>query len=116
MSSSSKEVRFIYITLPTKTEAQSIGFRLVEDRLAACVNIFENMESIYWWGDELQMTGEVVMIAKTREELVEALTDTVKSMHSYACPCVVSMPIIGGNPAYHEWIIAETRNPESLAS
>lgn len=113
MPAPDKPVRFVYITVPTKKEAYSIGRRLVEERLAACANLFDSMESIYWWGDELQETGEVVLIVKTREELVDALTDTVKEMHSYACPCIVSMPITGGNSAYHEWIVAETRPRET---
>lgn len=108
------EVRFIYITAPNKPEAQQIGRTLVQERLAACANIFENMEAIYWWGDELQETGEVVIIAKTRAELVPALVERVKGMHSYACPCVVSMPIESGNPAYLEWIVMETRPAETV--
>jgi periplasmic divalent cation tolerance protein len=114
MAERAHEVRFIYITAPTKAEAQLIGRTVVEERLAASANIFENMEAIYWWGDELQETGEVVIIAQTRADLAEALVERIKSMHSYACPCILVLPIASGNPAFLDWIAAETRPAETL--
>ena len=103
------EYAFIYITTKDKSEAMTIGRALVQERLAACVNVFDNMEAIYWWGDEVYEVGEVVLIAKTRSELVSELTAKVQSLHSYNCPCVVAMPIQAGNPAYLAWVGHETR-------
>jgi periplasmic divalent cation tolerance protein len=108
------QVSFVYITTANRAEAQQIGRTLVEERLAACVNIFDNMDAIYWWADEVQEIGEVVIIAKTREELVDGLVERVKGMHSYNCPCIVVLPITNGNPAYIEWIRDETRPAETL--
>lgn len=100
-------VNFIYITAGSKTEAQKIGRSLVESRLAACVNILDNMQSIYRWEDKLQEDSEVVLIAKTTDELVPQLIDRVKSLHSYDCPCIVSLPISDGYPPFLDWIQSE---------
>ena len=63
-------------------EARNIGQMLVEQNLAACVNLLENMTSIYKWEDKLEEGQEVVMIAKTRKTLMPKLIETVNSLHS----------------------------------
>jgi periplasmic divalent cation tolerance protein len=103
--------RFVYMTTSGPEEARRIGRTLVEERLAACVNILEGMRSMYWWEGAVQDAHEAVLIAKTREELVERLTERVKALHSYSCPCVVALPIEGGNPAFLQWIAEETEAP-----
>jgi periplasmic divalent cation tolerance protein len=102
------KTNLIYITTRTMDEARAIGKELVSKRLAACANIIDNMNSLYWWKGEIQEDREVILIAKTVESLVRELIDTVKSMHSYECPCIVSLPIIDGNPAFLAWIAQET--------
>jgi periplasmic divalent cation tolerance protein len=102
-------VNLIYITAGSMDEAKAIGKELVSNRLAACVNLIDNMNSLYWWQGEIQEDSEVVLIAKTTEFLVPQLIEKVKSMHSYECPCIVSLPIADGNPAFLEWIATETR-------
>ena len=102
-------VNFIYMTAGSKTEAQKIGRALVEGRLAACVNILDNMQSIYRWEEKIQQDTEVVLIAKTTDDLVSALIDKVKSLHSYDCPCIVSLPILSGYPPFLDWIHAEVK-------
>jgi periplasmic divalent cation tolerance protein len=99
----------VYMTMESPEQARTIGRALVEDRLAACVNIVEGMTSLYWWQGKIDEGHETILIAKTRAELVPRLTDKVKAMHSYSCPCVVSLPIEGGNQAFIDWIEAETR-------
>jgi periplasmic divalent cation tolerance protein len=103
------ETSFIYMTAESVDAARDIGRELVSSRLAACVNILDNMNSLYWWEGEIQDDREVVLIAKTRTSLVPRLTEKVKSLHSYDCPCIVSLPIQDGNPAFLEWIVQETR-------
>jgi periplasmic divalent cation tolerance protein len=66
------------------------------------------MSSIYWWQGALQQASETVLILKTRAELVERLTARIRELHSYDCPCVVALPIDGGNSAYLDWIAGET--------
>jgi periplasmic divalent cation tolerance protein len=98
-----------YITASTSDQAWRIGRALVQARLAACVNIIPGMNSVYWWEGEIQEDAEVVVIAKTRESLLPELIETVKSIHSYDCPCIIAVPILGGNPDYLDWMSRETR-------
>jgi periplasmic divalent cation tolerance protein len=102
------ELSFVYITTSNMAEAEKIGSMLVENRLAACVNIFEKMTSIYRWEGKVHREPETVIIAKTRTELVNDLTAKVKSLHSYKVPCIVSLPVTGGNPDFLSWIENET--------
>lgn len=99
---------FVYITVSDREEARRLAHALVEGRLAACANIFEGMTSVYRWEGAVQESGEAVLIAKTREELVPALTEKVKELHSYDCPCVVSLPLTGGSEEFLAWIASET--------
>jgi periplasmic divalent cation tolerance protein len=103
---------FIYITCPDESEAETLGAMLVEKRLVACVNILPGMRSLYWWQGKVERAEEAVLIAKTREELVPKLTEAVKAAHSYEVPCVVSLPITGGNPDFLSWIRDETEGPQ----
>ena len=96
--------RLIYMTAGSKEEAETIGRQLVESRLVACVNIIDNMRSFYIWKGEIQDDREIILIAKTVKEHVPALTEKVKSLHSYECPCIVSVPIESGNPDFLKWI------------
>jgi len=98
------EIQFIYMTTGSKEEARTIGRELVQARLAACVNIFDNMNSIYRWEDRLQDDNEVVVIAKTTRNRVPELIEKVKDMHSYDCPCIISLPVAEGNPDFLQWI------------
>ena len=100
---------FIYMTAGNKAEAQKIAKALVENRLAACVNILENMQSVYRWENEIQEDTEVVLIAKTTERLVSELIEKVKSLHSYDCPCIVSLPILDGYAPFLNWIHDEVK-------
>jgi periplasmic divalent cation tolerance protein len=94
----------IYMTAGDKEEARDIGRHLVESRLAACVNILDSMNSMYVWQGEFQDDTEAVMIAKTTEAMAPKLIAAVKARHSYDCPCIVALPIEGGNPDFIKWI------------
>lgn len=100
--------RLIYMTAGTADEAASIGRTLVEERLAACVNILPGMTSIYRWQGALEEGSEVVMIAKTDAALVPELVARVEKLHSYDTPCVVSLSIESGSDSFLAWIGAET--------
>ncbi len=84
-----------------------IGRTLVESRLAACVNIVDNMQSIYHWEGEICEGNEVILIAKTTQDKFAAAKHLIISLHSYDCPCVVSLPIADGNPPFLDWIRKE---------
>ena len=102
-------VNLIYITTENRAEAERIGLKLVEERLAACVNILDGMHAIYRWEGKVVQDTETVLIAKTVEEKVAALTERVKALHSYDCPCVVALPIAGGHDAFINWVAGEVQ-------
>ena len=102
-------IQFVYMTAGSLEEAQRIGEALVKEKLAACVNILDAMQSLYIWEDVLQKDREVVIIAKTARERVPELTARVKALHSYDCPCIVTFTIDGGNPDFLQWIGAAVR-------
>jgi periplasmic divalent cation tolerance protein len=97
------------MTFKDVAEARTIGRALVEEKLAACVNILGNIESIYEWQDELCNETEVAMIAKSTGKQVPALIERVSAMHSYDCPCIVTMVITGGYDPYLDWIGQQTK-------
>lgn len=108
-----KNLRLIYITTSDKKEAREIGCKLVEERLAACINIIDNMESIYWWEGKLEESNECVLIAKTHYSKVKKLTKRVVELHSYECPCVISLTITEdeGHAPYLDRIEQNTKAP-----
>ena len=97
---SSEKFCWVYMTAGSVEEAKSIGQILVGQNLAACVNLLENMTSIYKWDEKLEESQEVIMIAKTRKTLMPKLIEIVNSIHSYDCPCILELPIQGGNPDF----------------
>ncbi|UKJ72859.1 divalent-cation tolerance protein CutA [Azospirillum brasilense] len=102
------EFVFAYITAGSRDEARRIGRALVEERLAACANIFDGMTSIYRWQGSIEEATETVLIAKTRAELFDRLAARVRELHSYDVPCVVELRVGRGNPAYLDWLHDET--------
>ena len=99
----------VYMTAETPEQARALGRALVEARLAACANVIPGMIPIFWWDGAVQEGSEAVLIAKTRRERLEELTAFVTARHDYDCPCVVALPIEGGNPAFLDWIGTETK-------
>ncbi len=97
----------IYITVKDEAEARKIGRALVEEKLAACVNIHP-INSIYRWRGEILEEDELALEVNTRTELTSAVINRVKALHSYEVPCIISSPIIDSNPDYLKWIDEST--------
>jgi periplasmic divalent cation tolerance protein len=85
--------------------------RLVADRLAACGHVVERIRSVYRWDGEVQDEGEARVALHTRTALVPEVVARTEAEHPYEVPCVLALPVLGGNPAYLDWIRAETRHP-----
>jgi len=102
----------VYVTTPDEKTAKTIANKILEKKLAACVNIIPNINSIYRWKGKIEEDQEALMIIKTRRELFETLTKTIKEMHPYEVPEVIGIPIIEGYKAYLEWIKDETGESE----
>ena len=93
----------IYITAGSREEAKDIGRKLVEERLAACANIFP-IASIYRWKDNVEEADEFGIFVKTKTEKVKEIEQRVKELHSYEVPCVVSFRMYEGSEDYLRWI------------
>jgi periplasmic divalent cation tolerance protein len=98
----------IYTTFPTAEDAKRVGAVLVEARLAACVNIFPGMISIYEWKGARELADEVAMIIKTRASLVDAVLAETKRLHPYELPALLVLPTEGGSEEYCGWILSQT--------
>jgi len=99
----------VFITASNKREAKHIARELIKNKLVACVNILENVHSLFWWQGRLNKPKEVLLIIKTRRALMGRLLKKVKSLHSYAVPEIIALPIVSGNKDYLEWINESTR-------
>lgn len=98
----------VYVTCTDQAQADTIGGALVRERLAACVNMVTGMRSISWWQGRVETADETILIVKTRASLLDLVTARVKALHSYTVPCVVAMPIAGGNADYLGWLAQES--------
>lgn len=99
---------FVYVTAGSEAEAAAIGRAVVEERLAACANILPVIRSLYWWDGAVQDSAEAALILKSTDAQAEALTARIRALHAYDCPCVVVLPITGGNPDFLAWLAEET--------
>lgn len=99
----------VYVTVPNKDAGKDLANSIVNARLAACVNQVPGVESTYWWEGKVETDSEVLLIIKTRESLLQALTQHVIENHKYEVPEVVALPIIGGNPPYLKWLEDNTK-------
>lgn len=98
----------LYITAPDKPQALHLADLLLEARLVACVNILPGIHSLYHWEGRREEAQECAMIAKTTEALAAAAIECVRKAHPYECPCIITLPITGGNEAFLAWIGQET--------
>lgn len=102
----------VYMTAGSLDQARSIARELITRRLAACVNVLDNMTSMYRWQGRVEEAREVVVLAKTRAELMPALVHWVRQVHEYECPCIVSWPLTDGHQPFLDWIGRETGDGE----
>jgi len=98
----------VYTTWPSIVEAEAAGRHIVEKRLAACVNILPGMISHYWWQGKIERAEETVMLIKTRASLADKVGSAVKELHSYTTPAIMVLAVEHLDPAYHQWIVAES--------
>jgi periplasmic divalent cation tolerance protein len=109
MADAETNVRAVLTTAPNAEVGGVIARALVEERLAACVNVIPGVRSIYRWKDEVQDDPEVVLIIKTRADRCEALAARIKDLHPYDVPEVLVLPAVGGSARYLAWIETEAR-------
>ncbi len=98
----------VYTTFPALEDAKRVGDALVAARLAACVNMFPGMISIFEWEGAREEASEVAMIIKTRASLAQAVMKEIKRLHPYELPALLVLPTEGGSAAYCGWIASQT--------
>jgi periplasmic divalent cation tolerance protein len=96
-------------TAPDRDTARAIARTLVEERLAACVNLVEPIESIYRWQGQIEQSAEVMMIVKTTRSRLPALERRLRELHPYELPELLAWESAGGSADFIDWVIAQTR-------
>ena len=99
----------VFCTVPDQECAERLATALLEERLAACVNILPGVVSHYRWQGALQRDAELVLLAKTRAELGRRVCERLAELHPHEVPCAVVLGVTDGLPAYLDWVRAETR-------
>jgi len=98
----------VFSTASSKEEAERIAGNLVENRIAACVNIITGVLSVYRWKGKVEKSGEVLLIIKTMENKFPLIKERIKSLHSYDVPEIIALDIAGGAEDYLSWIAEST--------
>ena len=110
----SDSIRLVLVTTPDSNTAELIANTLLEKELAACVNIYPGLRSLYRWEDKIQDDGEFLMMIKTRSELVnDHLIPLIQKLHPYQVPEIISLPVVGGAESYLNWIVSETSGKDN---
>ena len=94
----------IFITCNDAEEAQNIAELLLEQRLAACVNIVPEISSSFWWEGKIDTAQESLLIVKTKAKILPEIILSVKTVHTNTIPEIIALPIIDGNQDYLDWI------------
>ncbi len=94
----------VLVTVPSAEEGTRMARTLVEEHLAACVNVVPGVRSIFFWEGRLQEEGEALLVMKTGRERYEALQRRILTLHSYSVPEILALPVETGSPAYVAWV------------
>lgn len=98
----------VLITAGDQAEARSMASALVQEKLAACVNIVPGVESIYYWEGNICSDEEFLLVVKTRKALFPQLEERVREMHTYDVPEIIALPIEEGSQDYFNWLAKST--------
>ena len=98
------EAILVLITCATPEEAKTIARAVVEQRLAACVNVIPHVRSLFSWENKVSEEEEVLLVVKTRRPRFKELAVSVKALHSYRVPEIIALPIVEGSSSYLRWI------------
>ena len=102
----------IMVTAASRRECRRIARRLIEEKLAACVNITQPIQSIYRWEGKIDQSREFLMLIKTTRNLFPQIETEIGLIHSYHTPEIICLPIIDGSPNYLQWVSDSVRPTE----
>ena len=109
----------ILVTAGTLRESKKIARHLVEERLAACINITAPVQSLYRWKGKVNEEREFLMVIKSSRGLFAEIQAAIRKLHSYTTPEIICLPIVDGSPDYLQWISDSVQQvsepPESAA-
>jgi periplasmic divalent cation tolerance protein len=108
-NSSGTGLSICYVTVPDEASTNSLASKLVETKLAACVNIIPGIKSTYFWEGKVNQDSELLLMIKTRNSLREDLISFVKENHTYTVPEIICTDIAAGSPAYLKWVMDSTK-------
>jgi periplasmic divalent cation tolerance protein len=111
MAEATNEFCFVYSTYPNLETARAAARLAVDQKLAACVNIYARMTSIYMWQGEMEESAEHAVFFKTRRTLVEKIISALWAEHTYELPSFVVLPLEGGSSDYLAWVREQTEQP-----
>jgi len=94
----------VLVTAPSEAAALELGRTLVDEHLAACVNVVPGLTSIYIWEGKREEAPEALLLIKTRPECYAALQRRILELHPYSVPEVLGLPVAEGAPAYVQWV------------
>lgn len=109
------EILVCLCTCPDPDGARALGRSLVEERLAACVQVLPGIESIYRWNDAIEEACEILLVVKTTRARFDALQARLVALHPYEVPELVALPAVAGLPAYLHWVADNTRDHDVRA-
>lgn len=101
----------VYVTCPTRPVALRLARAVVEDGLAACVNVVTGLTSVYRWQGKICQDRELLLILKTRRSAFPALARRVQSLHPYSVPEIIALPVVAGTREYLGWVAASVSTP-----
>jgi periplasmic divalent cation tolerance protein len=104
-----EQALLVLTNLADMASARLLAQALVEQRLAACVNMLPAVHSVYRWNDVVEEAAEVTLLIKTTTARYEELEQAIRALHPYELPEVIAVPVSAGSPAYLAWIAQETR-------
>ena len=102
----------VFMTAGSQDEANRIARTLVEERLAACVNVIPAVQSVFFWDGKVCEESEFLLVAKSIRSLQKKLEERVKQLHSYQVPEVIVVPIAAGSKDYLEWVEKSVSGPK----
>jgi len=103
-----ENIRVVLVSIP-REEANKLARSLVENHLAACINVVPKIESYFWWNNKLEHDEEALLIIKTTQQRFDELRAWVVENHPYDLPEVISLPLSDGLSDYIEWVKKETK-------
>jgi periplasmic divalent cation tolerance protein len=104
------EYLLVISTVSSKEEGSQIAQKIVEERLAACVNVSSAVQSFYWWENRISDDQEFILFIKTKTRLFSKLEERIKSLHTYEVPEIIALPIHAGSKDYLDWITSNTQS------